>query len=166
MKNILNRKSIRRYTNRPVEDELIKQLLRAAMAAPSAVNEQSWEFVVVKDKKILNSITEIHPYAQMLKEASVAIIVCGDENKEVFKGFWVEDCSAAAENILIAAEPLGLGAVWVGVYPIEERVKALQNILLLPENIKPLCIVPVGYPGEEKQPVNRYDEEKIHINKW
>jgi nitroreductase len=75
MKNILNRKSIRRYTNRPVEDELIKQLLRAAMAAPSAVNEQSWEFVVVKDKKILNSITEIHPYAQMLKEASVAIIV-------------------------------------------------------------------------------------------
>ena len=136
------------------------------MQAPSAANEQPWEFIVLRDKEVMKKITEVHPYSQMLLNTDVAIIVCGDESKELFKGFWVQDCSAATENILVAAEDMGLGAVWLGVYPMEDRVDAIKEILNLPTSVIPLSIIPVGYPNEQKEPANRFNKNRIHYDRW
>lgn len=167
MKAIFERRSIRKYTNKPIPKENIEKILRAGMAAPSAGNEQPWQFIVLDDKNILNSITEIHPYSQMLKEASHAIVVCGDMKLKKFdEDFWVQDCSAAAENMLIMAQDLGLGAVWLGVYPNEERVQAINRFLNLPEYIVPFSIISLGYPAEKKDVSDRFNETRIHWNKW
>lgn len=166
MDAILNRKSIRKYTDEKVSDEIVEELLKAAMQAPSAGNQQSWEFVVLRDKEIMKKITEFHPYSNMLLNTDVAIVICGDVSKEVFKGFWVQDCSAATENILIAAEDKGLGAVWLGVYPVEERVGATKELLKLPEGVIPLSIIPIGYPDENRKAVSRFNKEKIHYDRW
>lgn len=141
-------------------------LLKAAMAAPSAGNQQPWHFIIIQDRNILDEIPKVHPYAQMTSEAPLAILVCGDLRNEKHPGFWVQDCSAATENILIEACELGLGAVWVGVYPNEQRVAALSKLVGLPEKIIPLSLIPVGYPAEHKPPSERYDVAKIHYNKW
>ena len=166
MKEIFERRSIRKYSKLPISDDVIEKLLRAAMAAPSAGNQQPWEFIIIKDKNILTDITKVHPYSQMLKEASVAIVICADLDKEKHDGYWVQDCSAATENILIEAQHLGLGSVWLGVYPREDRVKGLKELLDLPERVVPLSIVSLGYPAEKKGPSDRYDKLRIHINKW
>ena len=166
MKAILERRSIRRYTGEPVSDADLKDLLKAAMAAPSAGNEQSWEFIIVNDRQLLTEITKVHPYSAMLLEAPMAIIVCGNLNNEMYKGYWVQDCSAAIENILIAAQSKGLGTVWLGVYPKEERVDAIRKIFSIPEHMIPLNVIAVGPPAEKKGPSERYDEKKIHFNKW
>ncbi|EQB88005.1 nitroreductase [Clostridium punense] len=166
MNSILKRRSIRKYKDIKVSDEFVEDLLRAAMAAPSAGNEQPWEFVVLRDKEVMKRITEIHPYSKMLLNSDVAIVICGDEEKEVFKGYWVQDCSAATENILLAAQDMGLGAVWLGVYPIADRVEKIKELLGLPDNVIPLSIVPVGYPDEEKTPADRFDKTRIHLNRW
>ena len=166
MEAILSRRSIRHYTDDPVPEELIQQLLRAAMAAPSASNEQPWQFVVIDERSLFNDIMKSHPYASMLSEAKVVIAVCGDLQRELFKGYWVEDCSAATENILIAAHALGLGAVWLGVYPREERVEAVRTILKLPAHIIPLGLISIGFPAETKPPSNRFDASRIHRNGW
>jgi nitroreductase len=166
MDAILNRKSIRKYDSRKVSDEMVQNLLRAAMQAPSACNEQPWEFIVLRNKDIMQKIPAFHPYSTMLPQADAAIVVCGDKTREVFPGFWIQDCSAATENILIAAEDMGLGAVWLGVYPLEDRVTALQQLLALPENVIPLCIVPIGYPAENRKPADRFDTKKIHYDMW
>ncbi len=166
MNAILNRKSIRKYKDLEISEEIVEELLRAGMAAPSAGNEQPWEFIVLRDKKIMRKITEVHPYSKMLLNANVAIVVCGDEAKEVYKGYWVQDCSAATENILLAAEDKGLGAVWLGVYPIEDRVDAIKQLLNLPASVIPLSIIPVGYPDEQRKPANRFDKTRIHYDTW
>jgi nitroreductase len=166
MKEIFERRSIRKYTSEEVSNESIKELLKAAMAAPSAGNQQPWDFIVVRDRTILNEIPKVLQYAQMLKEAPVAIVVCGALDREKHKGFWMQDCAAAVENILIEAQYLGLGAVWIGVYPREERVAFLRKILEIPENVIPLAVVSIGYPAESKEASQRYDEKKTHINKW
>lgn len=166
MDAILNRKSIRKYTDEKVSDEIVEELLKAGMQAPSAGNEQPWEFVVLRDKEIMKKITEFHPYSKMLLNTDVAIVVCGDVSKEVFEGFWVQDCSAATENILLAAEDKGLGAVWLGVYPIEERVGATKELLKLPESVIPLSIIAVGYPDENRKTVSRFNKERIHYDRW
>lgn len=166
MNAILNRKSIRKYTDMKVSDEIVEELLRSGMAAPSAANEQPWEFIVLRDKEVMRKITEVHPYSKMLLNATVAIIVCGDQSKEIFKDFWVQDCSAATENILLAAQDKGLGAVWLGVYPMKERVDAIKELLNLPNSVIPLCIIPVGYPDEQKQPTDRFNKERIHYDRW
>jgi nitroreductase len=166
MKAILERRSIRKYTDEPISDQDIKELLQAAMAAPSAGNQQPWEFIVVNDREILNKIPEVHPYSQMLMMAPLAIIVCGNLDKEKHEGYWVQDCSAATENILIEAQYKGLGAVWLGIYPRKERVKGLKELFNLPEDIIPLSIVSIGHPAESKEPSNRYNQSAIHINKW
>lgn len=147
MHEIFKRRSIRKYLDKPVAKEDIDDLLRAAMAAPSAGNEQPWEFIVVDDKNVLKKIADVHPYAKMLYEAPVAIVVCGDLNKEKHKGFWVQDCSAATQNILLEATDKGLGTVWIGVYPDDTRVKDISNIFGIPSNVIPLSIVAVGYPA-------------------
>jgi len=166
MTAILSRRSIRKYTKKPVPEDLIKELLKAGMNAPSAGNQQPWHFIVINDHQILDEIPKFHPYSQMLKEAAVGILVCGDERLEKHKGYWVQDCSAATENILLAAHSNGLGAVWLGIYPREERVAGIKKLLGIPKPVLPLAIISIGYPGEEKLPANRFDESKIHYNHW
>jgi len=166
MKAILSRRSIRKYTNEQVSDSVMKEILEAAMSAPSAGNEQPWQFVVINDREILDAIPQIHPYSQPIKTAPVAIVVCGDLKLEIHKDFWMQDCSAAIENVLIAVQAKGLGAVWLGVYPIKERVEGMQKLLKLPEHVIPLAVIPIGYPAEDKPPTDRFDSSRIHHNKW
>lgn len=166
MQAIFERRSIRKYTDKPVPKDLIEQIVRAGMAAPSAGNEQPWHFIIIEDKTILDNITKVHPYSQMLKEVNHAIVVCGDLALQKYEGFWVQDCSAATQNMLIMARDLGLGSVWVGVYPLEDRVRAIKELLHLPESVIPLCILPLGYPGEEKGPVDRFNASRLHWNQW
>lgn len=163
---ILTRRSVRRFSPTPVAQETVTALLRAAMAAPSAGNEQPWEFVVIRDRGILDEIPKLHPYAAMAKEASVVVAVCGDTAREKYEGFWVQDCSAATENLLLAAHAQGLGAVWVGVHPRPERVEAFRKLLGLPKTIIPLCLVPIGYPAEPPAPADRFDPSRVHEDRF
>jgi len=163
---IRTRRSIRKYTESAVPDDAIDTLLEAAMAAPSAGNEQPWHFIVIRDRNMLEEISKKHQYAQMAKDAQVAIVVCGDETLEKYKGFWVQDCSAATQTLLLAAHAQGLGAVWCGIYPAKDRVSAFRELLRLPDHIVPLCVVPIGYPAEEKPPAERYSSARIHHEAW
>jgi nitroreductase len=167
MEAIISRKSIRKYTKEAVSKELIDELLSAAMNAPSAGNEQPWHFVVIQDLKILNEIPKCHPNASFLTGAPVVIVVCADLQLQKWKdAWWIQDCSAAAENILIAAQAKGLGAVWAGVYPVDRRVQGIKDLLGLPQDVIPLCIIPIGYPAEKKPSENRYQPSRIHHNHW
>jgi len=166
MEAILGRRSIRKYTEKSVPEDLVREILAAAMAAPSAGNQQPWQFVVIDDRILLEAITKFHPYASALKSAPLAITVCGDLEAEKFEGFWVQDCSAAIENLLVAAHAKGLGTVWLGVYPLGNRVAGIRTILGLPNAIIPLAIVALGYSAEHKEPANRFDPTRIHVNKW
>lgn len=166
MNAIFARRSIRRYTPEPVPDELVTELLRAAMCAPSARNEQPWHFVVIRDRNILREIPKFHPYAQMLNEAPLAILVCGEPQLEKSKGRWPTDCAAATENILIMAQEKGLGTCWLGIYPDTGREANIRKLLQIPDNITPFSLVAVGYPGEQKPPSNRYDPDRVHYDRW
>jgi nitroreductase len=163
---ILTRRSIRKYRQDTVPEESVKLLLQAAMSAPSASNGQPWHFIVINSRKILDEIAIVHPNAHMLSGAPMAILVCGEERSEERKDRWVQDCSAATENILIAANALGLGCVWIGVYPAEDRVNALKNLMRIPAGVAPFSLVVVGYPAEMKPPSDRFNQEKIHLNLW
>lgn len=169
LETIFNRSSIRSYSSEKVEKDAILTLLKAGMSAPSAVNKQPWEFIVIDDKDLMGKIGDEFKNAGMIKKASCAIIVCGDMNLTLggdVQEFWVQDCSAATQNILLAAHSMGLGAVWCGVYPNPERVEALKNLLSLPDNIVPLNIIPIGVREKEQEPKDKWKEEKIHWNKW
>jgi nitroreductase len=163
---ILSRRSIRKYLGTPVSEHDLHQLLDAAMNAPSSSNGQPWHFVVVSDRKLLDEIPRFHAYSNMLKEAPLAVVVCGDTKLEKTRGVWMQDCAAATQNMLLAARALGLGSVWLGVYPLEERVSGVRALLGLPDNIMPLSIVAIGHPGETKPPANRFNPERVHRNKW
>lgn len=166
MENILARRSIRSYTAQMVPDEIISELLKAAMSAPSSGNSQPWHFIVIRDREVLDKIPTFHPYAEALKQASVAIMVCGDINLDKYGGRWMLDCSAASQNILLAVQAKGLGAVWLGLYPDEERIKPTRQLLGIPDHVIPLCIIPVGYPAEQKKPSQRFKPERIHQDRW
>ncbi|MFC2135351.1 nitroreductase family protein, partial [Bacteroidota bacterium] len=146
--------------------EIVDKLLKAAMYAPSARNEQPWHFVVIDKREILNKIPSIHPYASMLKEAALAIMVCGDTHIEKSVEYNAINCAASTQNILLAAHDVGLGTCWLGVYPREERVKGLVEMFNLPSNIIPISLVSVGYPAEELVTPDRYIEERVHFNLW
>jgi nitroreductase len=165
---IRTRLSIRKYRDQPVPAELIQTLLAATMQAPSACNQQPWQFVVIDDRMTLAEIPKFMPNAAMVATAPVAILVCGDLHLGVEKseGYWVLDCSAAVENLLLAAHALGLGAVWCGVYPREPRMEGLRRLLGLPENIIAHSLVVLGYAAEQVQPENRYRPERIHRSHW
>ena len=163
---IFSRRSVRQYTSKVVPDALVTELLKAAMAAPSAGNEQPWQFIVVRDRAILDAIPTFHPYSAMVKHASVAILVCGDLTLEKYKGFWVQDCSAATENLLLAATAKGLGAVWTAVYPMEDRVAGMRKLLNLPEHIMPLSLVPIGYPASLPSAADRFNVARIRRDRW
>ena len=166
MEAILTRRSVRKYTSEPIPDSVIDDLLKAAMFAPSAGNEQPWHFVVIKDRDVLDKIPDIHPYASMVYMAPVAIVVCGDLTLEKYSGCWVQDCSAAIENLLLAAHANGLGAVWAGIFPLADRVKNFKELLGLPEKVYPLALIPVGHPEGNIPEVHRYEPSRIHHNKW
>ena len=163
---IYDRRSIRKYQEKPVEEKLLNEILKAGMYAPSAVNKQPWHFVVIKDKEVMKDIKNLHPYASSLQTAPVAIMVCGDTNLEFAQNFYLTDCAAVTENILLAAKWLGLDTCWMGIYPWEKTMKDFSDYFKLPENIKPYSLIAVGYGAETKSRPDRFDESKIHINKW
>jgi len=163
---IFTRRSIRKYLDKPVAEELVQKLLAAAMQAPSARNQQSWQFVVIDDRAILGKIPAFMPNAAMAAEAPLAILVCGDLALEKSPGYWVVDCAAATENILLAAHALGLGAVWTGVYPREQRMEGLRRLVGLPEKIVAHSLVVLGYPAQQVQAEDRYRPERIRRNRW
>jgi len=169
MDNILSRTSIRSYTDKTVDKDIVEKLLRAGMAAPTAANKQPWHFVVIDDKTTLQQLAEATPNARMTANAPLAIVVCGDLTKALegqAREFWVQDVSAATENILLAAHAMGLGAVWCGNYPATERVQAISQLLNLPENLVPLSTIVVGYPSETPEPKNKWNEANISYNAY
>ena len=169
IKTIHSRKSVRDYTDKKVSNDDLLKITKAGMAAPTAMNTQPWEFVIVNEKEKLNDMSDNLPYAQMLKKASAAIIVCGNMNKAIEgdgKDFWIQDCSAASENMLLAIESMGLGAVWIGIYPLKDRVKYLQTAFNMPENVVPLNVLSIGYPTGKDKPKEKFDNKKIHYNSY
>lgn len=164
LETIFNRKSVRKYTERPVEKEKLETLVRAGMAAPSSRDRRPWEFVIVTDRDLLDKMGDGLPLARMLKETKQAIIVCGDTVKS--ENAWQLDCSAAAQNILLAAESMGLGAVWTAAYPYPERIKIIRDALQLPEHILPLTVIPIGYPTGIEKAKDKYNKKQIHYNGW
>lgn len=167
---IFQRTSIRKYNQQSVSNEQVELLLKAAMAAPSARNIQPWEFIAIQNKQTLNKIADFSQSAHMLKEASLAIVVCADLDKEIpavkGKNYWIQDCSAATENILLEATELGLGSVWIGTYPKDEMVKPVKALFNLPENIVPVSIISIGHPEGETKPKDKFNKEKIHYEEW
>jgi nitroreductase len=163
---VLDRRSIRKYTDQPVDEVAVRRLLEAAMSAPSAGNQQPWQFVVIRDAEVKRRVPKVHPYAAMLPVAPVAILVCGIPQDLPWDQFWEQDCSAATENILVEAQALGLGAVWLGVHPLQERVDWLRELLGIPSEVVPFALVAVGYPTRTKPPSNRFDEDRVHYDRW
>jgi len=160
---IKKRRSIRQYTDQALTDDQIRQLLEAAMAAPSGSNIQPWEFMVVKDPDVKRQLAQTHTWSQMVADAAVVFVVCGNERAS---HHWVEDASVATENLLLAVTALGLGAVWVGIHPDADREAHVHRVLDIPEGIRVLCLVPVGYPAESKPPRTQYQGSKVHYEKW
>jgi len=163
---IIKRRSIRRYTGKDVDNSSIEIMLKSAMYAPSARNEQPWHFIVIDSRELMDRIMKVHPYASMLSEASIAILICGDEKLELSKGYWPVDCAAATQNFLLAAHSLGLGAVWLGVYPRRERQDGIREIFKLPAHVHPFSLISVGFPAEKKAIPDRFKEERIRWNCW
>lgn len=163
---IFTRRSVRKYSNQPVSDATVKLLLQAAMSAPSAKNAQSWEFIVIRDKKTLQQIPGFHPFSKQIPDAQVAIVVCGNTKLEATQGHWIPDCSNASMNILLAAHSLGLGAVWTTFYPYPDRTAGIRKLLNLPDHIMPLNIIPLGYPVEKRMYQDRFNPAKIHNETW
>ena len=163
---IKKRRSIRSYKDKDVKDEEIYTLLEAAMLAPSAGNEKPWHFIIIDNQEIINKIPDIHPYAKMITQVKKAILVCADLNETKYEDYWVQDCAAATENILLKGVDLGLGTVWLGLYPDEERVAKFKNLFKLPADIIPFSLIPVGYPDQDKKTPDRFDKSRIHRNKW
>jgi nitroreductase len=163
---IFNRRSIRQYKSDQISNDDILILLKAGMYAPSAVNKQPWHFIVFRSLEMMEKITSFHPNASMLKHANAAILVCWDENRQHDTGYGPVDCAAASENILLAACSLGIGSVWVGVYPRISRMEAVHSLFELPGHIKPFSIISLGYPAEIIPLPRRFNEDRIHFEKW
>lgn len=163
---LITRRSIRKYLPKDVEYEKLEKIIKAGMYAPSAVNKQPWHFIIFKNQETKNKIAEIHPNGSMIKEASAGILICFDENLQHDKGYGPIDCAAATQNMLLAAHSLGLGAVWIGIYPRQNRIDAMKEIFNLPDNIQAFSIVAVGYPAENKETPDRFKKERIHFEKW
>jgi nitroreductase len=166
MNAIYQRRSIRKYTTEPIPREKLLEFVKAGMNAPSAGDQQPWQFIVITDRAVLQRIPEVHPHASMLKEAPAAICVCGDLSLDTHRGFWVQDCAAATENILLEITAQGYGGVWIGVYPVEDRVRSVRNILGIPESVVPLSLIAVGHPAEIKEPKNIFLPERVRYERW
>ncbi len=166
MEAIFNRTSIRKYKEKPVEKEKIEKLLRAAMQAPSAVNEQPWEFIVIENKETLNKLSGMSPYSKMVANSAVTFVIVANKDKLRVSDAWQQDLGAATENLLLEATYLGLGAVWLGTAVSEENMNFVKKLFKLPENIIPYAVVPVGYPDQNSTVVDRFNEDSVHYEKF
>jgi len=161
----LKRRSVREYKKEYIKKEVLENIIMMGMNAPSAGNQQPWEFIIITERNILNKIPEIHPYAQMLKNAPAAILVCGKPECK-YPDYWIQDCAAATENILLAVHAEGLGGVWLGVYPLDERISGLRELLYISEAAVPFALISVGIPAKEPEYIDRFDRKRIHYEKW
>lgn len=159
---IMSRRSIRKFSEKPVEQHYAELLVRAGMQAPSAKNKQPWQFYIIRNREMLNYLCDVHPYGKMLAEASFAIVVCGDKKIEELESYLLQNCSAATQNILLAAHSYGLGSVWLGIHPREDRLTAIREMLKMPEHIFPISMIAIGYPGEDKIPEDRFIPERVN----
>ena len=163
---LFTRRSVRDFKSEPISKDDLHDLLRAGMQAPSAKNEQPWHFIVIDQPELLKAVPAFHPHARMLEDAPLAILVCSDRKLETKRAAWLQDCSAATENILLAAHAKGLGAVWLGIFPDSDRVFGMQDLVKLPKDIRPVSLVAVGHPASQPEPADRFKEERIHWNEW
>ena len=166
---IMSRTSIRAFLDKPVSDETVEALLKAAMAAPSAKNSQPWAFVVIRDRALLEKLSESLPNAKMTATAPVALVICGVLDKALpgeAREYWIQDAAAATENFLLAVHALGLGAVWTGVHPISERIRIIREALHLPEGVEPFCLIPFGYPAVPASVKDKWDPSVVHQDVW
>ena len=159
-----SRRSVREFTEEPVTGEQVEAMLKAAMVAPSGQDLRPWHFVVVRSRKLLDKMSEVHKYAYMLEKAPLAIVVCGDT--KVSKHYWVEDGCAATQNLLLAATALGLGGVWISLYPKKKHQRTIRELLDIPDHIGVLCALALGYPEEKKKAGTKYDPERVHHEDW
>jgi len=163
---ITTRRSIRKYNEDRVPDEIVRELLTAAMSGPSAGNQQPWQFVAVTDRERLDALAEIRPYRAMLSTAPLVVIICGDMQRSKLGEYWVVDCSIATQNLLLAAHARGLGAVWLGCHYMAERADPVREKLGLPPHIMPFAVVSIGYPAQQLPAVERYQAERVHADQW
>ncbi|OPL17653.1 MAG: NADH dehydrogenase [Candidatus Aegiribacteria sp. MLS_C] len=163
---IRKRSSVRKYRDSPLPDRVLEELLRSAMQAPSARDLRPWEFVVVRDRKILQRIPDYHPYSSMVPKAGAAVLVCGNTDIQANTGYLAQDCAAAVQNLLLEAVEQGLGAVWLGVFPRKERMEGMAELFGLPCNIVPIALVSLGWPAEEKEFEDRYDPGRVRLDRW
>jgi nitroreductase len=166
MEEIFRRKSVRDFTDEKVEDEKIEKLLRAAMSAPTAANQREWEFIVVTDRELLDKLAVASPYSQPVGKSAVTIVLLGNFKKMVFPHCWEQDLGACAENILLEAVHLGLGGVWLGVAPEENRMNNVETIFSLPEDVRPFAMIALGYAKEDVRPKDRFEPKKVHYNEY
>ncbi|MFH0944297.1 MAG: nitroreductase family protein [Planctomycetota bacterium] len=166
MEPVTSGSSVREYREDPLEEKALVDLLRAAMAAPSAGDERPWQFLVIRSPSVRKQLAEMLPEAHMVSHAPVAILPCGDTSRQKHVGFWVTDCAAATQTILIEAERMGLGAIWLGIYPIKGRVRRIRDFLNIPQHIVPFALVAVGHPAESRDPHDRFDPSRVHLETW
>lgn len=166
MKEIFERVSVRQFKDIKVEDVKIEKLLRAGMAGPSAGNQQPWEFIVVENKQTLEKLAGMSPYSKCVAKAPLAIILLGNKDKMKFPENWQQDLGASTQNMLIEAVHLGLGAVWLGVAPLEDRMKYIKDMFNLGDNLQVYAVVPFGYPKNETKSEDRYDVKKVHFESY
>jgi nitroreductase len=164
---LLTRRSVRHYDGRPVPGETVHLILDGAMHAPSAHDQQPWQFIVIDDRRVLDAIPGIHPWAQMARGAPLAVLVCGDGRLALDPGFWVQDCAAATENLLLAAWAHGVGSVWTGIHPDADRERAFRRLLGIPDHVTPFALVVLGYPSRPPTAtVTRFREDRVHHDHW
>ncbi len=163
--NIMTRRSIRSWTDEPVSQEQRKIILEAAMNAPSAADARPWHFVTMDDPAVIRKFTGLGG-TEMLEQSTFMVLVCGEQAREIYPGFWPQDCSCAAQNMQLAAHDLGIGCVWIAVHPLEEREKTIRDILEIPEGITPFALLAMGVPAERHEPEYRFDAGRVHANKW
>lgn len=167
IETMMTRRSVRDWQDKPISDEIVKKLLAAAMQAPSARNQQAWQFIVLTDRKVLEAVAKTAPGAKPAEKAPLGIIVCGDMSLQTaMAGYWVQDCAAASVSLLLAAHSLGLAGVWTAGYPNMDRANGLARAVGLPDNVIPLSMVLMGYPGKRPEPEDRYKEGRVHYNHW
>ena len=166
LKALFTRRSIRKYQAKPVPSEVVTRALKAAMSAPSAGNEQAWQFIVLDQRALLDAVPAVHPHSKMITQVPVAVLVCGDLRRETHPGYWTQDCAAATLSLLLAVHAQGYGAVWLGVYPRNDRVQGLRRLLGVPEEVIPFALVPIGRPAETKGAEDRFDPARVHWNQW
>lgn len=161
---VLKRRSIRKFSDELISDELINELLISAMAAPSARNQQPWEFYVIKNNEVLTKIRSVAKNFDF--NNTLSIVVCGNKERSITQNdndFWIQDCAAAVENILLSATSLGLGAVWCGLFPVLERSNAIKAIINVSDNIVPMALIQMGIPAEEKEERTQYNSDYVHF---